>query len=204
MLTHLIKVTKPKMIQLKNKFGIIKIFELKQILKFIFCMLILGNLIKVNPAYVMDTGKVALDVVNAIQNENIDRANELLHVLANENLTENQARTLHEIMTRALGNREVVEYGVNNFEIQNSGEPYQEPANIRNVITTIGIAIAMTATVYLIYRNWDIIYDTFFNATSRFITRAFRTILLENYQLIRNNPEIVRECLEVVRPERLP
>lgn len=194
----MIVIFKNRILKMKNnlitRLNIIhKKSNIREITRIICYFILVLGLVTVNPTFAMEHGKTALDIAKSISEQNFQEAERLLTILRTAQLTEDQIRDLNEIINKSLQTHHVDQFGVNNLDIQNVDNPYHEPVSTRSVLIVLGIAVICTASIYLIYRYWGDIQDVFFDMGRRITPQVTRQVLLANYNIVRNNPNVVQE-----------
>lgn len=150
----------------------------------------------------MEHGEQALKIAQAISENHLDEAERLMTILREGQLSETQLQRINDIINQAIQVRAPDStYAVNHLELQNSGDVPQEPVNVRGILATIGIVVGIGISVYLIFRYWDDIRDTFFHGVRQAVPlagHALRTSILVRYQFVRNNPQVLQDIAAVV------
>lgn len=148
-------------------------------------------LAKVNCVFAVDHLESAVRVAEAIIDADVQRAEALLHILRNIELTEDQLREVNNIINRAIIQQDPNnQYAVNQLNLHNAGVPQEETWNIRQTLTALGIAVGCTITMYFISRYWNDIRDALWSMRSIGAPVA-RAVLLTNIQLVSHNPQLL-------------
>lgn len=153
---------------------------------------------KINLSYSIDCGRQALDVANALAANNLPEAERLLQLLQNRPLTAQQIQDLNNIINRAVETRAGpgAVYQVQDFELQNAGDPSREPFNFRGLLLTLAVIGSSILTIYLILHYWEDVQDFLFGSARTIAPHTIpvlRTVLLARYELVRQDPYVVQE-----------
>lgn len=159
----------------------------RHLIMILTCLILFKN----NYALTMDHLESASHVANAIIDHNVQRAEALLQVLRNGNLTDEQLRDINNIINRTIIEQDPNnQYAVNQLNLQNTGVPHEDVWTIRQTMIALGIAASCTITIYLIFHYWDDIKQTLWSLRS--LGRpTLQAIVLSRFELVRNNPHVI-------------
>lgn len=151
---------------------------------------------KINIAYSMEHGKEALDVAQALAQNNINQAEQMLQHLRNLELSEQQYRDINDIINRSLETHRVENYQVQNLELQNAGNT--PTFNFHGLLLTLIVIGTSLLTIYLIMRYWEDVREFLVHSGRRvapLTLPAIRAIVLARSELVRDNPQAVQEII---------
>lgn len=172
LLLNMQSIKKPSNICYKNKMSSI-----------IISTIIILTMIKINPVYAMEH---VTSAGNAIANNNLITAENLLRQIQDSNLTREQLRELDEMLNAAiLTENPNTAYSVHNLELQNAGNVPDTTMNPwTRFIILVSFAMLSALTVYLIIRYWDEFKHIFWSSGTELSLEVQHAILLKKLKLV--------------------